>query len=233
MPTAVVTGAGSGMGLVTAARLLAEGWDVHGWDLEPGDLGGVRWSSLDVSDAARVRRAAAEVGSCDLLFNAAGIAPNGLAAEMPAESWAKVIDVDLTGTFFCCQALFPALVAGKGVVVNVASTRAYRPAPGRSAYAAAKAGVVMLTQSLGLEWAAQGVRVIAIAPGYVRTPLVQELLDNGGLRADVILARTPLSRMAEPEEIAEVVLALCGPAFSFMTATTLTFDGGWLANDTL
>jgi NAD(P)-dependent dehydrogenase (short-subunit alcohol dehydrogenase family) len=233
MPTAVITGAASGMGLVTAARLVAEGWNVHGWDLSPGVPEGVRWVAVDVSDIDQVRKAATDVPSCDLLFNAAGIAPNGLAAEMSAEQWAKVIAVDLNGTFFCCQALFPALASSKGVVINVASTRAYRPAPGRSAYAAAKAGVVMLTQSLGLEWAADGVRVIAIAPGYVRTPLVQALLDNGGLRADVILERTPLGRMAEPEEIAELVLALTGPAFSFMTATTLTFDGGWLANDSL
>jgi NAD(P)-dependent dehydrogenase (short-subunit alcohol dehydrogenase family) len=233
MPTAVVTGAASGMGQVTAARLLAEEWDVHGWDLMQGDLQGVRWTLVDVSDIGQVRKAAAAVTSCDLLFNAAGIAPNGLATEMPAEEWAKVVSVDLNGTFYCCQALFSALASAKGVVVNVASTRAYRPAPGRSAYAAAKAGVVMLTQSLGLEWASAGVRVIAIAPGYVRTPLVQSLLDNGGLRAGVILERTPLGRMAEPEEIAELVLTLCGRAFSFMTATTLTFDGGWLANDSL
>ena len=79
-----------------------------------------------------------------------------------------------------------------------------------------------MTQSLGLEWAPHGVRVIAIAPGYVRTPLVQRLLDGGGLRAEVILDRTPLGRMAEAEEIAELVLALTGPAFAFMTATTLT-----------
>ena len=221
------------MGQVTASRLVAEGWTVHGWDLDPGDVEGVQWTAVDVSDVDQVRKAAAGVSSCDLLFNAAGIAPNGLAAEMSGEMWAKIVAVDLNGTFFCCQALYPALVSRKGVVVNVASTRAYRPAPGRSAYAAAKAGVVMLTQSLGLEWAADGVRVIAIAPGYVRTPLVQALLDNGGLRADVILERTPLGRMAEPEEIAELVLALTGPAFSFMTATTLTFDGGWLANDSL
>jgi NAD(P)-dependent dehydrogenase (short-subunit alcohol dehydrogenase family) len=221
------------MGLATASRLVAEGWNVHGWDLNAGNVDGVRWTAVDVSDIGQVRDAASELSSCDLLFNAAGIAPNGLAADMSAEQWAKVVAVDLNGTFFCCQALFPALVSGKGAVINVASTRAYRPAPGRSAYAAAKAGVVMLTQSLGLEWAAHGVRVIAIAPGYVRTPLVQALLDNGGLRGDVILERTPLGRMAEPEEVAELVLALSGPAFSFMTATTVTFDGGWLANDSL
>jgi NAD(P)-dependent dehydrogenase (short-subunit alcohol dehydrogenase family) len=233
MPTAVITGAASGIGHATATRLLADGWDVFGWDLNPGQIDGVRWTSIDVSDIAQVRKAAAEVASCDLLFNAAGIAPNGPAEEMPAEQWAKVISVDLNGTFYCCQALFAALVVGKGVIINVASTRAYRPAPGRSAYAAAKAGVVMLTQSLGLEWAPHGIRVVAIAPGYVRTPLVQELLDNGGLRSDVILDRTPLGRMAEPEEIAELVLSLSSPAFAFMTATTLTFDGGWLANDSL
>jgi NAD(P)-dependent dehydrogenase (short-subunit alcohol dehydrogenase family) len=233
MSTAVVTGAGSGMGQVTAARLVAEGWDVHGWDLLPGEVEGVRWTAVDVSAIDQVRNAASGISSCDLLFNAAGIAPNGLASEMPADQWARVVAVDLIGTFFCCQALYPALVSCKGVVINVASTRAYRPAPGRSAYAAAKAGVVMLTQSLGLEWAPHGVRVIAIAPGYVRTPLVQALLDNGGLRADLIVERTPLGRMAEPEEIADLVLALTRPAFAFMTATTLTFDGGWLANDSL
>jgi NAD(P)-dependent dehydrogenase (short-subunit alcohol dehydrogenase family) len=231
VPTAVVTGAASGMGQVTAARLVTEGWTVHGWDLRNGEAESVSWTELDVSDAGQVQRAAAGVARCDLLFNAAGIAPNGLASEMPADEWAKVVAVDLSGSFFCAQALFPALVAAGGVVVNVASTRAYRPAPGRSAYAAAKAGVVMLTQSLGLEWAPHGVRVVAVAPGYVRTPLVQSLLENGGLRSDLILERTPLGRMAEPEEIAGLVLALASPAFAFMTATTLTFDGGWLAND--
>jgi NAD(P)-dependent dehydrogenase (short-subunit alcohol dehydrogenase family) len=96
-----------------------------------------------------------------------------------------------------------------------------------------KAGVVMLTQTLGLEWAPDGVRVVAIAPGYVRTAMVQHQLDIGGLRSDVILGHTPLGRMAEPEEIAGLVLALTEPTFGFMTGTTLVFDGGWLANSTL
>jgi NAD(P)-dependent dehydrogenase (short-subunit alcohol dehydrogenase family) len=221
------------MGAATAELLIAEGWIVHGWDAAPVVGPGVLARQVDVADFSQVGSAAAEVESCDLLFNAAGIAPNGPAAEMAVGAWARVIQVNLVGTFHCCRALHPALVRAEGVVVNVASTRAFRPAPGRSAYAASKAGVVMLTQSLGLEWAPSGVRVVAIAPGYVRTPMVAALLERGELRSKVILERTPLGRMAEPEEIARLVLALTGDAFAFMTATTLTFDGGWLANDTL
>ena len=233
MSVAVVTGAAGGMGLALIRRLLGDGWRVHGWDASPAELEGVSWRAVDVADPESVAAAAAGVTGCDLLFNGAGIAAMAPAAEMSPTTWARVIGVNLTGTFHCCHALYPALAAARGVVVNVASTRSYQSAAGRSAYATSKAGVVMLTQSLGLEWAPAGVRVVAIAPGYVRTPMVQHQLDTGGLRSDVILGHTPLGRMAEPEEVAELVLALAGPAFAFMTATTLTFDGGWLANSTL
>jgi NAD(P)-dependent dehydrogenase (short-subunit alcohol dehydrogenase family) len=221
------------MGGATLRRLVAEGWKVHGWDTSSSAESEVLWQRVDVADSTAVQAAAAQVASCDLLFNAAGIAPNAPAAEMSPDAWAKVIAINLVGTYNCCRALHPALAKARGVIVNVASTRAYRPAWGRSAYAASKAGIVMLTQSLGLEWAADGVRVIGIAPGYVRTPMVADLLAKGGLRADVILKRTPLKRMAEADEIAGLVIALTGRDFAFMTATTLTFDGGWLANDTL
>ena len=154
-------------------------------------------------------------------------------AEMEPEQWSRVLGVNLTGTFLCSRALFEPLRAAGGVAVNVASTRAFQSARGRAAYAVSKAGIVMLTQVLGLEWAANGIRVVAIAPGYVRTPMVQHQLEIGGLRKDVILGNTPLGRMAEPEEIAGLVLALAGTTFSFMTGTTLVFDGGWLANSLL
>ncbi len=233
MSTAVVTGAAGGMGVALVRRLLGEGWQVHAWDAEPGEVEGARWRRVDVADPDGVAAAVAEVETCDLLFNGAGVAAMAPAAEMSPATWSRVIGINLTGTFLCCRALYPALKAAGGVAVNVASTRSYQSAAGRSAYATSKAGVVMLTQSLGLEWAPDGVRVVAIAPGYVRTPMVQHQLDIGGLRRDAILGHTPLGRMAEPEEVADLVLALAGPTFAFMTATTLTFDGGWLANSTL
>lgn len=233
MTAAVVTGAAGGMGLALVRRLIAAQWTVHAWDAVPHDLEGAHWRQVDVADAAAVAAAAAEVETCDLLFNGAGVAEMAPAAEMEPATWARVIGINLTGTFLCCRALHPALKGAGGVIVNVASTRSYEPAWGRSAYATAKAGVVMLTRSLGLEWAADGIRVVAIAPGYVRTPMVQQQLEIGGLRSEVIMAHTPARRMAEPEEVAELVLALAGQTFDFMTATTLVFDGGWLANGTL
>ncbi|CAN5578657.1 SDR family NAD(P)-dependent oxidoreductase [soil metagenome] len=227
---AVVTGASSGIGAACAERLLSEGWVVHAWDLRPSPSERVRSVLVDVSDPIAVSAAAESPASLDLLVNAAGISDRAPAAEMRTDQWRRVIDVDLSGTFYCCQALYPALRAGRGVIVNVASIVGHRSFAGRINYCAAKAGVVALTEVLGLEWAADEVRVMAVSPGFVATDMVREGIKEGWVSEAAITARTPMRRLATPEEIAALIVALAGDAFSYVTGTTIVADGGWLAN---
>ncbi len=227
---AVVTGSSSGIGAAVAERLVEDGWAVTGWDRRPGDGTGVEWREVDVCDADAVRAAAEEVPAADLLVNSAGVGAIAPSAELRPQTWERVVGVNLNGTFYCSQALFPALAARRGLVVNIASVMAHRAVAGRAAYCASKAGVVMLTEVLGVEWAEHGVRVLAVSPAYVRTPLVEKGFVNGNLDEAAIAARTPLGRLAEPAEVAGLVLDLAGERYAYMTATTLRFDGGWVAD---
>lgn len=225
-----MTGAASGIGAAVAERLVRAGWAVTGWDREPGIATGIDWYTVDVRDAAAVNAAAKGVSEADLLVNSAGVGAIAPSAELRSQTWDRVVAVNLSGTFYCAQALFPALAACGGLVVNVASIMAHRAVPGRAAYCASKAGVVMLTEVLGVEWAEHGVRVLAVSPAYVRTPLVEKGIENGNLDEAAIAARTPLGRLATPSEVAEIVLNLTGDQFAYMTASTLRFDGGWVAD---
>ncbi|MFF0740140.1 SDR family NAD(P)-dependent oxidoreductase [Streptomyces sp. NPDC004111] len=227
---AVVTGAASGIGAAVAERLAEAGWAVTGWDREPGTAPGIDWHAVDVRDADAVQAAADAAGETDLLVNSAGVGAIAPSAALRPKTWERVLGVNLSGTFYCAQALFPALSARGGLVVNVASVMAHRAVPGRAAYCASKAGVVMLTEVLGVEWAPQGVRVLAVSPAYVRTPLVEKGFANGNLDEAAIAARTPLGRLATPGEVADLVLDLTGDRYAYMTATTLRFDGGWVAD---
>lgn len=227
---AVVTGAASGIGAACARLLVSDGWSVIGWDLVPGDSAAVQWRVVDVSDPAAVRAAAGDVPEARLLINSAGIADQASAADMRPDQWSRVLDVDLSGTFFACQALYPALCTGGGTIVNVASIAGHRAFAGRANYCAAKAGVVALTEVLGLEWAADGIRVLAVSPGYVATELVSAGIQAGWISEAAITARTPMARLAAADEIARAIVALAGDAFSFATGTTVIVDGGWCAN---
>ncbi|MDX3311417.1 SDR family NAD(P)-dependent oxidoreductase [Streptomyces sp. NPDC054884] len=227
---AVVTGAASGIGAAVAGRLLRAGWAVTGWDRRSGTDSGIDWHTVDVRDAEAVHAAAEAVPEADLLVNSAGVGAIAPSAELRPKTWERVLGVNLSGTFYCAQALFPALAARGGLVVNVASVMAHRAVPGRAAYCASKAGVVMLTEVLGVEWAEHGVRVLAVSPAYVRTPLVEKGFENGNLDEAAIAARTPLGRLATPDEVADLVLDLTGDRFAYMTASTLRFDGGWVAD---
>jgi NAD(P)-dependent dehydrogenase (short-subunit alcohol dehydrogenase family) len=229
MSIAVVTGVSSGIGEATARSLLADGWEVHGWDLGEPRLDGIAWSLVDVSDPRSVAEAAAAVPEADLLVNSAGIADRAPAAEMRIDQWRRVVDVDLSGTFYCAQALYPALKAHGGVVVNVASIAGHRAFAGRANYCAAKAGVVMLTQVLAQEWAPDGIRVLAVSPGFVATEMVVQGIDGGWVSEAAIRGRTPLDRLADPDEIARAIVALAGPSFSYATGTAVLVDGGWTA----
>jgi NAD(P)-dependent dehydrogenase (short-subunit alcohol dehydrogenase family) len=229
--TAVVTGAAGGFGVATVKRLKSAGWKVYGWDVTLGDVEGVEWRKVDVADEKAVTEAAKEVGECHILANIAGTTNRGRITDVSADDWKNVVAINLFGTFHCCKALFPQLAATKGLVITIGSIRAYRPGMSRTAYAAAKAGVHGFTRALGIEWGSAGIRVIGIAPSHVRTPRQQANIDAGRFFHDVVKERMPLGRMAEPEEIGDLILALEQPAFAFVTGTTIDFDGGWLAAD--
>jgi NAD(P)-dependent dehydrogenase (short-subunit alcohol dehydrogenase family) len=230
MSVAVITGASGGIGQALVQHLKRDDWMIIGWDLQPGDDPDVTWAEVDVGDAESVRAAAATVPVASLLVNCAGISDRAPAADMRPEQWERVVRVDLTGTFYCCQALYPALVRGKGTVVNLASIAAHRSFVGRANYCAAKAGVVALTEVLGLEWASEGIRVVAISPGYVATPMMDAGIAAGQIDVELMLGRTPQKRAATPQEIAAAIVSLAGSDFAFMTGQTAIVDGGWCAN---
>jgi NAD(P)-dependent dehydrogenase (short-subunit alcohol dehydrogenase family) len=226
----VVTGAASGIGHACVRELRSRGWDVVGWDLVPGEGSDVAWREVDVSSYDSVAAAAGELDAVGLLVNAAGVSDRAPASAMTAEQWERVIRVDLNGVFFCCRALFPALEKARGSVINIASIAGHRAFAQRANYCAAKAGVVALTEVLGLEWAESGVRVVAVSPGFVATPMMVAGIEAGFINEDEVLARTPQRRLASPEEIAASIVALGSEPFGYVTGTTLLIDGGWCAN---
>ena len=164
-----------------------------------------------------------------MLVNSAGVNRIGPAESFTDEDWEYVLDVNLTGTYRCCRAFGARmLAAGRGSIVNVASIIGPELAmPGRAPYAASKAGIVGLTRVLGIEWAGRGVRVNAVIPGPVRTPMVAQAIADGVLVESEIDDHTPAGRLAEPEDVAGAVVLLCSPQSGFVTAQTLVVDGGY------
>lgn len=243
MTVALVTGGADGIGWATAERLARE--HAHVVILDRADeaarrraaqLGaGHRGLACDVSDEGSVAHAIARVleayGRIDVLVNNAGIGDQAAPTlEQDAAAFDKVLAVHVRGTFLVSREAARSMVArGSGAIVNVASIAGEAGIPGRNAYGAAKAGIGAMTRSMACEWARKGVRVNAVAPGYVRTALVDQLVAAGALDAAGIEARTPLGRMAAPAEIAEVIAFLASPRASFITGTTIHADGGWLA----
>ena len=188
----------------------------------------LRLATLDVTNDAQIAAFMAELGSLQTLVNCAGILARF--KEFEVETFQKVIDVNLTGTFRLCTACKPLLTAndGGGAIINIASMNAFVALPWIPAYCASKGGVVMLTKSLALAWAADGVRVNAIAPGYVETQI------NADGRKDAahyerIRARIPQGRWAQPDDIAGSAVFLASNAARYVTGTVLAVDGGFLA----
>lgn len=240
---ALVTGAADGIGWATAQRL-AQSHDTVVLLDRDGEAAAARAAQLgaghiglhcDVADEAGVDTAIGAVrerlGRIDTLVNNAGIGEQPAATlDQDVAAFDRVLQVHLRGTFLMSRAVARVMLGqGGGAIVNIASIAGQAGIPGRNAYGAAKAGIAAMTRSMACEWARRGVRVNAVAPGYVRTALVERLAREGRVDAARIEARTPLGRMARPEEIAEVIAFLASPQASFVTGTTVNADGGWLA----
>ncbi|MCB1445795.1 MAG: SDR family oxidoreductase [Rhizobiaceae bacterium] len=242
----VVTGAARGIGRAIAERLARAGADVVVADRDEAEgaaaaeaivnAGGkAAFVALDVTDPGSVAHVAETIhrrhGAVDVLVNNAGIVRNAPAAEMSLEDWKSVIDIDLGGVFLCAQAFGRHMVAaGRGAMVNISSICGeivVHPQP-QASYNAAKAGVNLLTKSLAVEWAQSGVRVNAVAPGYVATELTLRGRSNPEW-FDTWMRMTPMRRLGEPGEIANAVLFLAADASSYITGTVLTVDGGYTA----
>lgn len=233
---ACVTGGASGIGAAIADRLAAEGWQVAVLDCKP--LAGGRYPAWQVDLAseadvdAAMEQMAAMLGSVALLVNnAATIEPMAATADQQFVDFRRAIDVNLKGVIHAARAAARQMIPqGGGTIVNLASITATLGLPGRNAYCASKAAVTMLTRSMACEWAAHGIRVNAVAPGYIRTPAVEALIESGERDLRAIITRIPFGRLGQPEEIAQLVAFLASDAASYITGVTVQADGGYLAS---
>jgi NAD(P)-dependent dehydrogenase (short-subunit alcohol dehydrogenase family) len=229
---ALVTGGLSGIGAAIANRLAALGAEVHAAGLPPPPgtpdalAPGVRPVALDVCSTDAVNTLVGGLARLDIVVNCAGVIRRG--EEHDPAVFAKVLDINLNGTMRVCAAARPLLKASSGCIVNTASMLSFFGGGVVPAYSASKGAVAQLTKSLAIAYAPDGIRVNAIAPGWIATPLTQALQDDGG-RSQAILGRTPMARWGTPDEVAQVAVFLCTPAASFMTAAVVPVDGGYLA----
>jgi len=243
---ALVTGAASGIGRASAlafaragaktvvADVVVEGGEetVRMIKAAGGDALFVR---TDVSKAAEVETLIQQVvetyGRLDYAHNNAGIEGEGApTADCTEENWDRIININLKGVWLCMKYAIPQMLKhGGGAIVNTASVAGLVGVPGGSAYSAAKGGVVQLTRTVALEYATAGIRVNAVCPGAIRTPMVERIVANRPEVEAVIIALEPIGRLGKPEEIAEAVVWLCSDAASFVTGVPLPVDGGWVA----
>ena len=241
---AIITGASSGIGRASAQRLASEGAKVMLGDINKPGLeetakaivgagGNASMYVFDVSNAEAcrgcVKAAIEEFGRLDVLCNIAGILKMAHFRDITDEQWNRIVGVNLSGVFFMSKAAMPYLLETKGNIINMASTASLGGQVYNAPYCATKAGVVMLTKSMAIEFAGRGVRVNAICPGSVKTPLTKNLEFPEGADMQLISRLFPLLDSAEPEEIATAVAYLASSEARFVTGITFPIDGGQTA----
>ena len=242
--TAVVTGAASGIGRTIAIGLAQAGANVALCDLNGAALPGV---AADIERAGRralvapgdvtdegflerlMGRTRDEFGSVDIAVTAAGINVRGAAIDFTAADYRRVLEVNLVAVFLTARAAARVMMGGGGgSIITISSIMGHVASANVPAYTSSKGGVSQVTRSLALEWAAHNIRVNALCPGYVRTPFIEPLLHDPE-RLAFLLDRTPMKRLAEPEELVGPAVFLASDASSYVTGTSLFVDGGWMA----
>jgi NAD(P)-dependent dehydrogenase (short-subunit alcohol dehydrogenase family) len=238
----IVTGGGSGIGRAISLGFVREGAAVVVADREGAkaeevalEAGANRGSAVPVkADVTRtddvdrmVDLSLREFGRVDVLINNAGIGKLGSVTELSEQEWDEVLGINLKGPFLCSRRVIPQMLQmGSGSIVNVASVTGIVASPGRAAYCASKAGLVMLTKAMALDYAAQGIRVNAICPGVIVTPMTESSLENPSIRKEK-LDKTPMGKLGIPSDIVPAAIYLASEDSGFMTGHALVVDGGW------
>ncbi|WP_166244354.1 SDR family NAD(P)-dependent oxidoreductase [Paenibacillus turpanensis] len=246
--TAIVTGSGRGIGaamargfaqqganVVLVSRTLAQLKEQEDW-IQANTGVSVLSVEADVGDAGAVQRMVEQAldgfGHIDILANCAGITMVSPSETLSLENWHKCLRINLDGTFLCCQKVGAHMIERGmgGKIINITSIVAHAAIPERAAYAASKGGVMQLTQNLAVEWAKHNIQVNAISPGFIRTEIVQDLIDKGVHKPERMTARIPAGRMGEVEDLVGPAVFYASSDSDYVTGTILKVDGGWLAN---
>ncbi|MFG2504712.1 SDR family NAD(P)-dependent oxidoreductase [Streptomyces rubiginosohelvolus] len=228
--TALITGAGGGIGRAVAARFVADGYRVVGVDLSDPGLPGVRFARADVTVAAEVaaavRSAVPEGGAVDVLVTCAGITEGQPLHRTAEEEWDRVLRANLGSVYLCVREVLPGMIeAGSGAVVTVGSVLHRTAAPGLPAYAAAKGAIAALTRQLAVDYGQYGIFFVTVSPGWVRTPATESRLD-GPDDLERLRQSNPLRLLGEPEQIADAVAYAASPGAALLTGAELVLDAG-------